>query len=211
MSKSAQAAPVRYGQMSVMLQSLPASCGLPIASLRSQSDSYGQLPAAVRSLSADSSLYQLSHPSVDPLKGRQCYLLSSISRSALRSEDSNCKGGDEVGSRNAGNTDAGGDTGSGGDGICGNRDDSGVSGDGGGVGGDKSARAGCASSSSVLSSSSSSASFSEAPLLSPHHSSSLICSGSQLDPPMGNLIIISLGSSYGLGLKTFPSVSAVVR
>ncbi|GJV15257.1 hypothetical protein Tco_1360580 [Tanacetum coccineum] len=56
MSKSAQATPVRYGQMSVMLQSLPASCGLPVASLKSQSDSYGQLPAAVRSLSADSSL-----------------------------------------------------------------------------------------------------------------------------------------------------------
>ncbi|GJX64316.1 hypothetical protein Tco_0298659 [Tanacetum coccineum] len=50
MLKSAQAAPVGYGQMSVMLQSLPASCGLPVASLRSQSDSYGQLPAAVRSL-----------------------------------------------------------------------------------------------------------------------------------------------------------------
>ncbi|GKD24331.1 hypothetical protein Tco_1230545 [Tanacetum coccineum] len=56
MSKSAQAALVGYGQMSVMLQSLPASCGLHVASLRSQSDSYGQLPAAVRSLSADSSL-----------------------------------------------------------------------------------------------------------------------------------------------------------
>ncbi|GJU01756.1 hypothetical protein Tco_1112094 [Tanacetum coccineum] len=41
MSKSAQAAPVGYGQMSVMLQSLPASCGLPVASLKSQSDSYG--------------------------------------------------------------------------------------------------------------------------------------------------------------------------
>ncbi|GJS62261.1 hypothetical protein Tco_0657045 [Tanacetum coccineum] len=52
--------------------------------------------------------------------------------SALRSEDSNCKGGDEVGG-DAGNTDAGGDAGSGGDGICGNGDDSGVSGDGGGV------------------------------------------------------------------------------
>ncbi|GJY70669.1 hypothetical protein Tco_0474372 [Tanacetum coccineum] len=35
MSKSAQAAPVGYGQMSVMLQSLHASCGLPVASLRS--------------------------------------------------------------------------------------------------------------------------------------------------------------------------------
>ncbi|GKF67998.1 hypothetical protein Tco_0197677, partial [Tanacetum coccineum] len=31
MSKSAQAALVGYGQMSVMLQSLPASCGLPVA------------------------------------------------------------------------------------------------------------------------------------------------------------------------------------
>ncbi|GKC81223.1 hypothetical protein Tco_1136940 [Tanacetum coccineum] len=56
MSKSAQAAPVGYGQMSVMLQSLHALCGLPVASLRSQSNSYGQLPTAVRSLSADSSL-----------------------------------------------------------------------------------------------------------------------------------------------------------
>ncbi|GJZ22682.1 hypothetical protein Tco_0559721 [Tanacetum coccineum] len=56
MSKSAQAAPVGYDQISVMLQSLPASCGLPVASLRSQSNSYGQLPAAMRSLSADSSL-----------------------------------------------------------------------------------------------------------------------------------------------------------
>ncbi|GKE29512.1 hypothetical protein Tco_1444896, partial [Tanacetum coccineum] len=167
MSKSAQATPVEYGQMSVMLQSMPASCGLPVASLRLQFDSYGQLPAAVRSL-------QLSHPSVDPLKGRQCYLLSSPSTdlsiysidkpivcptnliglaaaaaelsptshlrprsipnvfrggsaisglSALRSKDSNCKGGDEVGSGNAGNTDVGGDAGSGGDGICGNGDD----------------------------------------------------------------------------------------
>ncbi|GJS60232.1 hypothetical protein Tco_0655016 [Tanacetum coccineum] len=35
MSKSAQVAPVGYGQMSVMLQSLPASCGLPVASLKS--------------------------------------------------------------------------------------------------------------------------------------------------------------------------------
>ncbi|GJY51497.1 hypothetical protein Tco_0442344 [Tanacetum coccineum] len=33
MSKSAQAAPVGYCQMFVMLQSLPASCGLPVASL----------------------------------------------------------------------------------------------------------------------------------------------------------------------------------
>ncbi|GKA07897.1 hypothetical protein Tco_0687121 [Tanacetum coccineum] len=56
MSKSAQAAPVGYGQMSVMLQSLPASCGLPVASLKSQSDSYDQLPVTVRSLSTDSSL-----------------------------------------------------------------------------------------------------------------------------------------------------------
>ncbi|GJQ95998.1 hypothetical protein Tco_0007137 [Tanacetum coccineum] len=39
MSKSAQVAPVGYGQMSVMLQSLPASCGPPVASLKSQSDS----------------------------------------------------------------------------------------------------------------------------------------------------------------------------
>ncbi|GJW72805.1 hypothetical protein Tco_0132175 [Tanacetum coccineum] len=46
MSKSAQPAPVGYVQMSVMLQSLPASCGLPVASLKSQSDSYGQLPAS---------------------------------------------------------------------------------------------------------------------------------------------------------------------
>ncbi|GJS08090.1 hypothetical protein Tco_0364886 [Tanacetum coccineum] len=53
--------------------------------------------------------------------------------SALRLEDSNCKGGDEVGG-NVGNTDAGGDAESGGDGIYGNGDDSGVSGDGGGVG-----------------------------------------------------------------------------
>ncbi|GKE47275.1 hypothetical protein Tco_1478533 [Tanacetum coccineum] len=56
MSKSAQATPVGYSQMSVMLQSLPALCGLPVASLRSQSDSYDQLPAVVRSLSVDSSL-----------------------------------------------------------------------------------------------------------------------------------------------------------
>ncbi|GJY61193.1 hypothetical protein Tco_0461850 [Tanacetum coccineum] len=144
MSKFAQAAPVGYGQMSVMLQSLPALCGLPVASLRSKSDTYGQLPAAARSL-------KLSHPSIDPFKGHRCYLLNSLSRvypnisnpiadllgslssdlgprstpnlfrggsvisglSVLRSEDSNCKGGDEVGS--------------------GNGDDSGVSGDGGGV------------------------------------------------------------------------------
>ncbi|GJR84912.1 hypothetical protein Tco_0155697 [Tanacetum coccineum] len=56
MSKYAQAAPVGYGQISIMLQYLPALCGLPVASLKSQSDSYGQLPAAMRSLSADSSL-----------------------------------------------------------------------------------------------------------------------------------------------------------
>ncbi|GKA13044.1 retrovirus-related pol polyprotein from transposon TNT 1-94 [Tanacetum coccineum] len=43
MSKSAQAAPVGYGQIFVMLQSLPASCGPLVASLKSQSDSYGQL------------------------------------------------------------------------------------------------------------------------------------------------------------------------
>ncbi|GKC68853.1 hypothetical protein Tco_1114736 [Tanacetum coccineum] len=46
-----------YGQMSVMLQSLPASCGLPVASLKSQPDSYGQLPAIVKSLPADPSLH----------------------------------------------------------------------------------------------------------------------------------------------------------
>ncbi|GJU57411.1 hypothetical protein Tco_1235177 [Tanacetum coccineum] len=56
MSKSAQAALAGYSQMSVMLQSLPASCSLFVASLKSHFDSYGQLPAAVRSLSADSSL-----------------------------------------------------------------------------------------------------------------------------------------------------------
>nr|GFD52862.1 hypothetical protein [Tanacetum cinerariifolium] len=47
----------------------------------------------------------------------------------LRSEDSNCKGGDAVGS---GMGTIRGDAGSGGDGICGNGDDNGVSGDGGG-------------------------------------------------------------------------------
>ncbi|GJW84565.1 hypothetical protein Tco_0157710, partial [Tanacetum coccineum] len=57
MSKSAQAAPVGYGQMSVMLQSLPASCGLPVASLKSQFDSYGQLSATMKSLPSDSSLH----------------------------------------------------------------------------------------------------------------------------------------------------------
>ncbi|GKB70362.1 hypothetical protein Tco_0931774 [Tanacetum coccineum] len=56
MLKSAQAAPVGYGQMSVMLQSLSASCSLPVASLKSQSDSYGQLPVTVKSLTAHSSL-----------------------------------------------------------------------------------------------------------------------------------------------------------
>ncbi|GJR00319.1 integrase, catalytic region, zinc finger, CCHC-type containing protein [Tanacetum coccineum] len=56
MSKSAKAAPVRYDQMSVMPQSLPASYGLPVASLKSQSDSYSQLPATVKSLPADPSL-----------------------------------------------------------------------------------------------------------------------------------------------------------
>ncbi|GKG10233.1 hypothetical protein Tco_0338979, partial [Tanacetum coccineum] len=45
MSKSAQAAHVGYGWLSVMLPSLPASCGPPVASLKSQSNSYGQLPA----------------------------------------------------------------------------------------------------------------------------------------------------------------------
>ncbi|GJV41235.1 hypothetical protein Tco_1419675, partial [Tanacetum coccineum] len=56
MSKSVQAAHVGYDQMYVMLQSLSASCGLPVASLKSQSDSYGQLAATVKSLPADSSL-----------------------------------------------------------------------------------------------------------------------------------------------------------
>ncbi|GKD82294.1 hypothetical protein Tco_1349133 [Tanacetum coccineum] len=46
MSKSAQAAPVGYGQMFIMLQSLPASCGLPVASLKSQSDSYANFYGA---------------------------------------------------------------------------------------------------------------------------------------------------------------------
>ncbi|GKD12791.1 hypothetical protein Tco_1197198 [Tanacetum coccineum] len=50
MLKSAQAALVGYDQMSVMLQSLPASCGLPVSSLKSQPDSYSQLPATVKSL-----------------------------------------------------------------------------------------------------------------------------------------------------------------
>ncbi|GJW07001.1 hypothetical protein Tco_1569424 [Tanacetum coccineum] len=35
MSKPTQVASVRYGQMSIMLQSLPASCGLPVVSLKS--------------------------------------------------------------------------------------------------------------------------------------------------------------------------------
>nr|GEV75802.1 hypothetical protein [Tanacetum cinerariifolium] len=51
--------------------------------------------------------------------------------SALRSEDSNCKGGDAAG---GGIGRIRGDAGSGGDGICGNGDDNGVSGDGGGIG-----------------------------------------------------------------------------
>nr|GFA05863.1 hypothetical protein [Tanacetum cinerariifolium] len=50
---------------------------------------------------------------------------------ALRSEDSNCKGGDAAGS---GMRRIGGDAGSRGDGICGNRDYNGVSGNGGGIG-----------------------------------------------------------------------------
>ncbi|GJT29268.1 hypothetical protein Tco_0909543 [Tanacetum coccineum] len=56
MSKSAQATLVRYGLMFVMMQSLPASCGLPVASLKSQPDSYGQLHAIVKSLPVDPSL-----------------------------------------------------------------------------------------------------------------------------------------------------------
>ncbi|GKE48592.1 hypothetical protein Tco_1479850 [Tanacetum coccineum] len=56
MSKYAQVALVGYGQMSVMLQSLLASCGLPVASRKSQPDSYGQLPATVKSLPVDPSL-----------------------------------------------------------------------------------------------------------------------------------------------------------
>nr|GFD31063.1 hypothetical protein [Tanacetum cinerariifolium] len=51
--------------------------------------------------------------------------------SVLRLKDSNCKGGDAAGS---GMGRIGGDAGSGGDGICGNGDDNGVSGDGGGIG-----------------------------------------------------------------------------
>ncbi|GKE12806.1 hypothetical protein Tco_1416357 [Tanacetum coccineum] len=47
MSKSAQATHVGYGWLSVMLTSLPAFCGPPVTSLKSQSDSYGQLPATV--------------------------------------------------------------------------------------------------------------------------------------------------------------------
>ncbi|GKG17784.1 hypothetical protein Tco_0372082, partial [Tanacetum coccineum] len=49
-SKYAQTTLVGYGQMFVKLQSMPASCGLPVASLRSQSDSYSQLLSAIRSL-----------------------------------------------------------------------------------------------------------------------------------------------------------------
>nr|GFC92718.1 hypothetical protein [Tanacetum cinerariifolium] len=51
--------------------------------------------------------------------------------SALRSKDSNCKGGDAVGS---GMGRIGGNAGSGGESICGNGDNNGVSGDGGGIG-----------------------------------------------------------------------------
>nr|GFC92717.1 hypothetical protein [Tanacetum cinerariifolium] len=51
--------------------------------------------------------------------------------SALRSEDSNYKGGNAAVS---GMRRIGGDAGSVGDGICGNGDDNGVSGDGGGIG-----------------------------------------------------------------------------
>nr|GFC00908.1 hypothetical protein [Tanacetum cinerariifolium] len=51
--------------------------------------------------------------------------------STLWSEDSNCKGGDAAGS---GMGRIRGDAGSGGYGICGNGDDNGVSGDGGGIG-----------------------------------------------------------------------------
>nr|GFB61457.1 hypothetical protein [Tanacetum cinerariifolium] len=51
--------------------------------------------------------------------------------SALRSEDSNCKGGDATGS---GMGRIGGDAGSGGDGIYGNGDDNGVSSYGEGIG-----------------------------------------------------------------------------
>ncbi|GJW59280.1 hypothetical protein Tco_0106011 [Tanacetum coccineum] len=94
MSKSAQAAPVGYGQMSVILQSLPASCGLPVASLKSQYDSYSQLPATVKSLHVLCILYhnidilhamllncsKLGHPSIDHFKGHRCYLLNSLSR-----------------------------------------------------------------------------------------------------------------------------------
>nr|GFB61133.1 hypothetical protein [Tanacetum cinerariifolium] len=51
----------------------------------------------------------------------------TLGLSALRLENSNCKGGDAAGS---GMGRIGGDAGSGGDGICGNRDDKEVSGDG---------------------------------------------------------------------------------
>ncbi|GJX03477.1 hypothetical protein Tco_0189393 [Tanacetum coccineum] len=188
MSKSAQAAPVGYDQIFVMLQSLLPSCGLPVASLRSQFDSYSQLPTAVRSLvpmppekpkppdlvvvqshsgtdyhhpmSQLSDIFRSACPEYPLSQHRYpacpapgLHLVAAADEpspisylgprsipnlfrgnsvisglSALRSEDSNCKGGDEVG-----NTDAGGDAGSGGDGICGNGDDNGVSGNGGGV------------------------------------------------------------------------------
>ncbi|GJU09221.1 hypothetical protein Tco_1125651 [Tanacetum coccineum] len=59
MSKSAQAAPIGYGQMSVMLQSLPASCGLPVASLKSQSDSYANLYGASPCLPGKPSAHDL--------------------------------------------------------------------------------------------------------------------------------------------------------
>ncbi|GKA28998.1 hypothetical protein Tco_0715243 [Tanacetum coccineum] len=59
MSKYAQAAPVGYGQMSIILQYLPASCGLPVASRKSQPDSYDQMPATVKSLPADLSLQNI--------------------------------------------------------------------------------------------------------------------------------------------------------
>ncbi|GKG20278.1 hypothetical protein Tco_0380079 [Tanacetum coccineum] len=53
MSKSAQATPVGYGQMFVMLQSLSASCGLPVASLKLQPDSYGVTSENFRILNDD--------------------------------------------------------------------------------------------------------------------------------------------------------------
>ncbi|GKE28280.1 hypothetical protein Tco_1443664, partial [Tanacetum coccineum] len=65
MLKSTQPDPVGYGQMSVMLQSLPASCSLPVASLKSQPDSYGQLLATVKSLPADLSLQNVMPKSLN--------------------------------------------------------------------------------------------------------------------------------------------------